>query len=96
MSLLMKLIAAVISYEIAHVKQMDDLGDLGNEIGIVIQRYFDDEPGFNLDSFINGVKHGVSLGDGTHDKKDPACSNDDPDDMCNHCDCWKHTRAMCS
>lgn len=66
MSMVMKVIAAVVSYEIQHVKQMDDLGDLGNEIGIVIQRYFDDEMGFNLDSFINGVKHGVSLGDNSH------------------------------
>lgn len=25
-----------------------------------------------------------------------ACDNDDPDDMCYNCTCWKHTRAMCS
>lgn len=24
------------------------------------------------------------------------CANDDPDDMCDGCNCWKHTRAMCS
>lgn len=70
MSAVMKVIAAVVAYEITHAKQMDDLGDLGNEIGIIIQRYFeDDEMGFNLDSFIDGVKHGVSLGDNSHDKR---------------------------
>ena len=24
------------------------------------------------------------------------CVNNDPDDMCKNCGCWKHTRAMCS
>ena len=25
-----------------------------------------------------------------------SCHNDDPDDMCENCNCWKHTRMMCS
>jgi hypothetical protein len=25
-----------------------------------------------------------------------SCKSDDPLDMCSHCNCWKHTRAMCS
>ena len=25
-----------------------------------------------------------------------SCNSDDPDDMCENCNCWKHTRAMCS
>jgi len=41
-----------------------DLSDIGNEIGIVIAKYFDEEN--NLQDFIMGVKHGVSLTDGTH------------------------------
>lgn len=24
------------------------------------------------------------------------CSSEDGDDMCDSCNCWKHTRAMCS
>ena len=25
-----------------------------------------------------------------------SCKSDDPDLMCSDCDCWKHTRQMCS
>ena len=28
--------------------------------------------------------------------KNKCCNNDDPDDMCDNCDCWKRTRANCS
>lgn len=46
---------------------MCDLGDIGNEIGIIIARYFDEnEMGFNEESFISGLNHGISLTDGTH------------------------------
>jgi len=41
-----------------------DLSDIGNEIGIIIAKHFDDVN--DLDGFICGVKHGVSLTDGTH------------------------------
>jgi len=41
-----------------------DLSDIGNEIGIVIARYFDEEN--TIEDFIDGLKHGVSLIDGTH------------------------------
>ena len=45
----------------------NDLSDIGNSIGIVIGKYINNEEmGFDLDSFICGVKHGVSLTDGTH------------------------------
>ena len=30
------------------------------------------------------------------DSKLSSCHNDDPDDMCENCNCWKHTRMMCS
>lgn len=62
-----KIIAAVVAYEITHVEApISDLADLGNEVGVAIQPYIDDEMGFSLDDFISGIKHGVSLGDGTH------------------------------
>jgi len=40
---------------------------LGNEIGISIGKHINkDKMGYELDSFIAGIKHGVSLVDGTH------------------------------
>lgn len=43
-----------------------DFTDLGNTIGIIIGKYINDKMGFDKDSFIQGVKHGISLSDGTH------------------------------
>lgn len=43
-----------------------DLSDVGNEVGILIAKYLDDELGYDLEGFIAGVRHGVSLMDGTH------------------------------
>ena len=44
-----------------------DLSDFGNEIGYIIAKYFDEEDmGFDKDSFLSGLKHGISLVDGTH------------------------------
>jgi len=44
-----------------------DLSDIGNEIGIIIAKRFNDEN--TVDDFIRGLKHGISLTDGTHDKE---------------------------
>jgi hypothetical protein len=44
-----------------------DLSDIGNEIGIVVGKYINEkEPGYEKNFFIHGVKHGISLSDGTH------------------------------
>jgi len=44
-----------------------DLSDIGNEIGFIISEYIDNKKlGYDLDDFMSGVKHGVSLTDGTH------------------------------
>lgn len=44
-----------------------DMSDVGNEIGIIIAKYFNDEDnGLDVDSFITGLRHGISLTDGTH------------------------------
>lgn len=46
-----------------------DLSDIGNEIGIILGKYIDDNKmGYDLISFISGIKHGISLTNGTHDK----------------------------
>ena len=38
-----------------------DLSDIGNEIGKIIGKNFGDEIGFDMESFISGLRHGVSL-----------------------------------
>jgi hypothetical protein len=59
-----------IIHQLENMAFQGDLGDIGNEIGIVIAKYImkkdADKKGLDLDSFIRGVKHGVSLIDGTH------------------------------
>ena len=51
-----------------------DLSDIGNEIGVIIAKHFSDKMGYDLDSFIHGLKHGVSLIDDTHNN--PVVIND--------------------
>jgi len=41
-----------------------DLSDVGNEIGIVLGKYIKNED--QLQDFITGLKHGISLTNGTH------------------------------
>ncbi len=43
-----------------------DLSDLGNEIGIVIGQYTNDKMGYDKDDFVSGIRHGISISDGTH------------------------------
>ena len=50
------------------VYESGDLSDIGNEIGIVIAKHFDEEN--TVEDFINGLKHGISLTDGTHSNGD--------------------------
>ena len=41
-----------------------DISDIGNEIGIAIGQYLSTEE--ELNDFIHGLKHGISLKNGTH------------------------------
>jgi len=44
-----------------------DLSDIGNEIGFAIGKYVSkDKLGYEMESLIAGIKHGISLVDGTH------------------------------
>jgi len=44
-----------------------DLSDVGNEIGIIVGEWIDENKmGYEKDSFISGIRHGISLTDGTH------------------------------
>lgn len=46
------------------IKYKGDLSDIGNEIGIIIAKHFDEDN--TVEDFIHGLKHGISLTDGTH------------------------------
>ncbi len=48
--------------QLTNFKFRGDISDVGNEIGIVIGKYNKDD----VESFIWGLKHGISLSDGTH------------------------------
>jgi hypothetical protein len=50
--------------QLDNAKYDGDLSDIGNEIGIVVAEYFDEEN--TVDDFMHGLKHGISLTDGTH------------------------------
>ena len=41
-----------------------DLSDVGNEIGIVLGNYIENEKEFK--ELITGIRHGISLTNGTH------------------------------
>ena len=49
------------------VKYDGDLSDIGNEIGIVLGKYISkDKVDDELNEFLHGIKHGISLTNGTH------------------------------
>ena len=43
-----------------------DLGDIGNEVGFAVAKHFSGDMGFDKESFLSGIRHGISLVDGTH------------------------------
>lgn len=52
---------------LSEVTYNGDLSDIGNEIGLSIGKFISDkELGFDLEDFITGLKHGISIIDGTH------------------------------
>lgn len=59
-----------IKNELDSIKYDGDLSDIGNHVGLAIGKYIkidtEEELGYELIDFIYGVKHGVSLVDGTH------------------------------
>ena len=58
------IVKSEIREQLDKINYYGDLSDLGNEIGIVIAKFFDEENTIN--DFISGLKHGISLTDGTH------------------------------
>lgn len=66
---------------------------------IKIQMYLNDEPTTwimfdkaQTENMINVLKKKLK----ELKKSTKACSSKNPDNMCDECNCWKHTRAMCS
>ena len=56
-----------IAKALAEIKYEGDASDIGNEIGIILGKYIDENKmGWELDAFISGIKHGISITDGTH------------------------------
>jgi len=50
------------------IDYIGDIGDIGNEIGFVLGSYIcKDKMGYEYENFINGVKHGISITDGSHE-----------------------------
>lgn len=43
-----------------------DISDLGNELGIIIGYRYKDINGDDIESLIHGIRHGISLTNGTH------------------------------
>ena len=53
--------------QLNNVEYEGDLSDIDNEIGIAIGEFVSKgEMGYETDDLIHGIKHGVSLIDGTH------------------------------
>lgn len=53
--------------QLSSVEYDGDLSDIGNEIGIAIGEFISqDELGYDIKDLIHGIKHGVSLIDGSH------------------------------
>ena len=61
-----KKINSKISNQLQSIQYIGDLSDIGNEIGFVIGYLLENMNTDEIDSFITGFKHGVSLTNGTH------------------------------
>ena len=51
--------------DVETIEISSDIGDIGNEIGIAIGKHIVDKE-LDKGDFITGIKHGISLMDGTH------------------------------
>lgn len=64
-----KVVGDIIS-QLMKIEYSGDMSDIGNEVGIAIGNNFDKDN--TIKDFIMGLRHGVSLVDGTHDKAYPS------------------------
>lgn len=59
-------IASVISEHAFDVKYQGDISDLGNEIGYCVGQIIKNMTEEQTTDFIHGIRHGISLTNGTH------------------------------
>jgi len=57
-------ICRIISY--SNISYTGDISDIGNEIGYAVGHTLENMTQEQIDAFITGFKHGVSLTNGTH------------------------------
>lgn len=48
------------------INYVGDISDLGNEIGFIVGRVYSNMTQEEINDFVTGLKHGVSLTNGTH------------------------------
>lgn len=58
-----KAVGEIIS-QLASIEYCGDMSDIGNEVGIAIGGRFDKDN--TIEDFICGLRHGISLANGTH------------------------------
>jgi hypothetical protein len=59
-------ISLSMSERLFEIKYYGDVSDLGNEIGYVVGNVLKDMSEQETTDFIHGIKHGISLTNGTH------------------------------
>jgi hypothetical protein len=59
-------IANTLKEAVNRMEYTGDISDLGNEIGIIVGHAYENMTEENINDFISGFRHGVSLTNGTH------------------------------
>jgi hypothetical protein len=59
-------IASIMSEKAFDVKYKGDMSDLGNEVGFCLGHVIENMTEKQIKDFITGLKHGISLTNGTH------------------------------
>lgn len=59
-------IANALKESVNRMEYTGDISDLGNEIGITVGRAYENMTEENINDFISGFRHGISLTNGTH------------------------------
>ena len=59
-------ISLSLSERLFEIKYYGDVSDLGNEIGYVVGNVLKDMTETEMNDFVHGIRHGISLTNGTH------------------------------
>lgn len=63
--MMMKLLSLTINERLDEIKYQGDMSDMGNEVGYCLGKVFNMSQQ-DTNDFITGLKHGISLTNGTH------------------------------